>query len=549
MRFSHPVRTGVVLLLLAATTNLFLGCGRYYRKTTLRPDSRTQAAALQKLGEAIGKNKYILVYQDSQQFYATDSVLSDTTLTATLAQVPGFLALTNASIDARRGRRYKSSEKPILQEVRVHLVPRSEPLSFGKVDIPVRDIRQIDIFDRNTGATTASYVLGATGILLGAAAILGIIIALTKESCPFVYSWDGESYTLEGEIYSGAIFRELARNDYLELRYLRPVEGEYHVRVANELLERQYIDRLGLVEITHDAATRVLLDKHGNPHSIHEPVSPIGAETSGGVDYLDVLTHADRSVFLFNEGDSAVSSVTLTFPKPEAAEHGKLIIRAKNTMWLDHVFGEYTSQFGSLYERWVDRMNEKSHDELMGWMRAQSLPLAVSKSTDRGWVEVDYFDMVGPLTDPRDLVMDIDLADTPGETVTVRLETGLLFWELDYAAMDYSAAAPIEVAYVAPARARTLEGEDVLELLSAADDRYLEQFEVGEAVDVHFRASAVPPGLGRTLFLLSQGYYEHIRHYDGIPDVPYLMTFRKPGRFTEFAREKYVETLQQDNAV
>jgi hypothetical protein len=53
------------------------------------------------------------------------------------------------------------------------------------------------------------------------------------------------------------------------------------------------------------------------------------------------------------------------------------------------------------------------------------------------------------------------------------------------------------------------------------------------------------PGTTLSTFLHTKGYYEHVRDYTGTPDVPELISFRKPGRFIEFSKEKYQEVNKQ----
>jgi hypothetical protein len=39
-----------------------------------------------------------------------------------------------------------------------------------------------------------------------------------------------------------------------------------------------------------------------------------------------------------------------------------------------------------------------------------------------------------------------------------------------------------------------------------------------------------------------------VREYEGMPDMVELSQFRKPGRFIEFSREKYQESVEKMNS-
>lgn len=57
--------------------------------------------------------------------------------------------------------------------------------------------------------------------------------------------------------------------------------------------------------------------------------------------------------------------------------------------------------------------------------------------------------MVGPLA-ARDLVVPVDLRKHTGEEVRLRVESGFLFWELDYAAMDFTEDRPMALQVLKP---------------------------------------------------------------------------------------------------
>ena len=68
------------------------------------------------------------------------------------------------------------------------------------------------------------------------------------QSCPFVYSYDGENYIFDAEPLGGAISEGLKKTDYSRLEHLKGVEGKYHLFLRNELEETQYTDAIKLLE-------------------------------------------------------------------------------------------------------------------------------------------------------------------------------------------------------------------------------------------------------------------------------------------------------------
>jgi hypothetical protein len=201
-----------------------------------------------------------------------------------------------------------------------------------------------------------------------------------------------------------------------------------------------------------------------------------------------------------------------------------------------------------MYNRWATKQRAEPRAKLAQWQWDQGIPLTVHLQTEAGWQLVEAVPSVGPLA-ARDLVIPIDLTGLASQqNIKLKLSGGFMFWELDYAAMDFSPNVAVEVKKHPLQRALTEKGKEVLSQLQQADDQYLEQDKPGTSVTLAFGASA-PKGAhaSRSFFLRTRGYYEHVREYNGMPDMAELYSFRKPGRFIEFSKEKYRKVMQNLN--
>ncbi len=179
---------------------------------------------------------------------------------------------------------------------------------------------------------------------------------------------------------------------------------------------------------------------------------------------------------------------------------------------------------------------------------SQGIPLSVYIETENGWQFVDYFNSVGPLAS-RDLVMPVDVSKVKGDKVKLRLQCGFMFWEVDYAAMDFSDNIAVQVSRIAPENAMDENGKDVTSLLASTDKKYLVQPEAGNEVVVSYRSKASIPGYMESAFLHSRGYYEYIREYKNKPDIAYLKSFREGGAFTRFSKEKYLKFVSDQKLI
>ncbi|MEO6758576.1 MAG: hypothetical protein ABIO24_03910 [Saprospiraceae bacterium] len=428
-------------------------------------------------------------------------------------------------------------------------------------------LEKIEVYEMNFGRTLAYSV----PTLVGAGLVLTIIAIGLKGSCPFVYTQnpDGSCY-FEGELYSGATYPQLERHDWLPLPDLVANAGSYQIRLSNQAKEIQNTNLLELVAVDHPAGTDVLFDQFGRlqtyqmpkeaaiplksrkcgvgePDVLSQPQSPCKAVDYDGRDARPALAYQDS---LFWHGDPnnarprAEENLTMTFLKPEHASTGRLVIRAKNTFWLDYLYGLFLDEFGE-YSGYVRKQYlKKSGDDIRKWMDEQNIPLRVSLQTSPGkWKPVGSFHLAGPMALKKD-VLEIDLSQVEGKTVQIDLEAGFMFWEIDWVVLDCSEPVPVTVQTIQPGTALSLTGMDVAAALSRDDDQYYSQPQLGDEAMVHFPVLPQAPGTVRSLLLHAKGHYEILRDpVPGKPNVFYLRQFDQPDALPNYSRRRWQELM------
>ncbi|WP_190242622.1 hypothetical protein [Hymenobacter lapidiphilus] len=540
--FRRPkVMRGIAWLLLVALLPLHLSCSYYY--------TRNQAVTAPTL-TTLADSKVFVVHQGAETWQLVSPRFNGEVLEGVKAAPYMQLAQHSQPPVGGTSARYNVLDKNVVLNV-VHLYISEHQESPGQlVRIPLAAVQRLDLVEKDTGRTTASYLLVGLGIAAAVFVIVGIIALLLKSSCPFVYAYDGQNYHFVGEAYGGAIFAPLERDDYLPLPGIEPQSQQYRLKLTNELRERQYTNLAELWVVAHPANTQVLLDQHGGVHTVARPQLAISAVSLAGADCAQQLAAADHNAFLFNEelAGTAVRNITLAFARPAAARTAKLVLRAKNSLWLDYLYGEFAKKFGSYYTHWASREKQLPAATINQWMRDQGMPLKVYVATTQGWRLVENIPLVGPLA-ARDLVVPLDLTNVPPGPVRVKLEAGFMFWEVDYAALDATPDQPFTLEKCRPQTALDEHGLDQAGNLAADDAQYLQQPHPGMEVTLSYQSRLEAPTTqpGRSVFLRTKGYYEHIRHYEGLPNLPELYGFRKPGRFMEFSQERYYETARQLN--
>jgi hypothetical protein len=532
---NSPIRW-IPVLILMLTVFIVVGCNTYYRTDGFRGES-----ALLKINQAIGQGKIFMVVHGGTTYLATGVHLTEDAVAGTLAELPLDLEILRNDLRAQRGTRYsRRSQRAAPQQVLLY-TRSATSVAPGQMTLAFDDIERVDVYSVDAGKTIASHTFGIVASTAAVLVVLTAIALATKDSCPFVYVWDGEGFLLAGEVYGGAIAPPLERSDYMALPALVPLDGQYRIRIANELKEHQFINMARMLHIEHPIGTRVLIDKTGMVHTVSTLEAPHRAATSGGREVGHLVARVDHDVYAFNDGEGDVNHLDLAFRRPSGVMQAKLVVEAKAAHWLDYVFDQYTMQFGALYDRWQARISARSPEELEAWYLSQSIPLKVQVQRNGDWHFAGFFEMVGPLAGTRELVMPIDLSGVDPVEVRLRIETGFSFWEIDAVALDFSENRPVGVTSVAARYATTAVGEDVSALLADDDGLYLKQLETGDVVELGFDAPVTRDGYAATLFLHAKGYYTPLRDYAGVPNIARLLKFKEPGRFTAFARSQYRE--------
>lgn len=532
---SRPV-TLILILSLIFTTS---GC--YYYKVT-----RSTGPPKEAIEKMQVDNKFIILHLEDKAWHLQDVVVNESSVTGRITVLTGHESYKTAKPDAAN-RYYKSiayDQSDVLNEVHIYVSGFTEAIS-GRISIQPGDINKIEIYDKDSGATAASWIFSGIGIGLGAMAIILIIVALTKSSCPFVYLFDGSGYIFSGEIFSGATQPGLERNDFLPLGIVNAPDGVCKLKLTNEVHEIQFVNFAELMYVDHPGNVSALIDKYGSLSVFKKPDSPVIAINDNGKNILDAIKERDTINYSGDtepRANNGIEEITIKFVKPAGCKSARLVIRAKNSFWLDILMAKFHKLFGEKYEAFSEKQKSESPEKLRKYLLDQNIPLSVFIEKDGEWKYADYFNIVGPMA-LRDDILNLNLGDINSDTVSVKLKTGFLFWELDYAGMDFSKNETVIPSVIAAASAIDRSGADVSNLLGYIDKNYLVLKDVGDEVLIDFKMPH-QESEARTLFLHTSGFYKILREQSGPADRKKLKTFRKPNRFPSFSREMY-ELLPQ----
>jgi hypothetical protein len=340
--------------------------------------------------------------------------------------------------------------------------------------------------------------------------------AVGSSSCPFIYSFDGKQYVLDGEPYGGAVCQGLQRTDYCRLDNLHRVNGEYRILLTNELDEIQYTDEFKLLIVDHPRDVMICQDADGLLYTIGDSRKPMHVIDASGNDQCRLFSSDDyllwdASVTDKKEPDLSNLRDTLfiTFPRPNNGTRAKLAVNGCNTVWGSHMLEQMVSLYGNQVEVWYKQMLTPKWQRLIEeWNdRVELYQLQVYVWGDSGWMHRGEIMGGGPFVSET-RVVPLDLAGVQGDSVTICVAPPSGFWQFNSFAIDYSEDIPVEIQEASPKAMTSHNGADICDVLECADNSYYIMPETGQEALLVFSAPELQTDMKRTVFAKVSGYYD-----------------------------------------
>jgi hypothetical protein len=542
---TRNIKTAMILFVLMAFLNMVIGC--HYFKVT------ASSKSTELVNESKENEKYFILHKGDQVWHLIINHIAITSINENENALIGTLEplplshqnyLTPKAVGLNR---YKRKAGNPLEEVHIY-VSNFEKNSQAEITIPFTSIEKVEVYQKVLGPTVAWYLIPI--IIIAIPVIIVAIQMGNADGCPYIYVYDGSEYILTGVLYPGSVYKTLERDDYMKLTGIKPESNQLKLRISNELPEHQYTDLAEIIYVQHPAGTEANIDKYGNMHILSKPVAPLSARSITGKDLNGLLEAADNRYYLFDdyekEDDYAISSVVLEFEKPGHVNEGKLVVKGKNSLWSSHVHDEFSSLFGNKFQKWTKFQNQVPREQHEENMLQQDIPLKVYLDNGNSWELIDYYDVACAMA-KREMVFQLDNLPITAETISIKLETGYMFWEIDQVNMDFTQNTSYKADTLKPVLAIDRDGRDVRKFLLEPDGNYLKQRK-GDRVEVIYdlpEDMENSKGSEYTLIMHSRGYYNIMKNYKGKPEEEKLMTMQGPHSLSKFSRELYEEANKQ----
>jgi hypothetical protein len=405
------------------------------------------------------------------------------------------------------------------------------------------------LFARVTRVDAGKMALAVLGGLAAAAVVVGVIAAATKESCPFVYSYDGSQYQFDAEPLGGATTRALARTDYSKLDHLRPIQEEFRLLVRNEVAETQYIDAMSLAIVDHDPSDSIIADGSGGFYAVHAPLTPLLVNDEQGRALTKIFSALDgipwqTNLALYDGQTPSVKRHTLTFyfAKPRDAKRAQLVMHAGTTLWgsgmIRAMYELYGKDVDALHEK-LDRRGKEFYEMLTYMGREELFTLKVYVRKKGTWAERGMLSGGGPYLWETQAI-PLSMSGIDEDTLAIQVHPPPGFWSIDYVGVVYDNERHVEYQTVEALEAVDQDGSNIRKDLEAKDGRYFVMSSRSQTATLRFAAPPQRTGTTRTVFLKCSGYYRLQLVKDHPADIATLERLTStPGAVVDFSLERY----------
>lgn len=425
----------------------------------------------------------------------------------------------------------------------------TERESLTKVTLSVDSVVQVWVKRSDLVASIFTTIGVAAGVLL----VVGLIAVALKESCPFIYSWDGSKWVFDAEPLGGAICRGLQRTEVSRLEYVKPEDNKYLLKLRNEVEETQYLDEIKLLVVDHHVDKVIVPDTSGRLHLVSSATSPVlavdehGRDISRFVELADQLawqTQLSETELLAN--DDTRHHLTFEFEKPLGARKARLIVNAGTGIWGSNMIREMLQMRGEGVDLWYKSINNRGPEmlDLLHFNLREEL-YVMHLYLQRGNEEIQRGMIFGGgpfATDNR--IVELDVSDIPGDKLVIKMNPPKSFWTLDYLAIEYDDATTITPIEVPISTGRTSFGDDISEQLHSVDGNYYVMPRIGDWSEISFEVPPPPDdrSLTRSVFLSTTGYYE-IQIDKSQPERKELITklMSEEGSISSYSIERFLE--------
>jgi hypothetical protein len=388
------------------------------------------------------------------------------------------------------------------------------------MSVEIDSIAVLTYYDTEStgGSAFASFLLGLYGGIITPLSIY--CLSCPKccfGSCPTVYTFNGQEYILEAELFSYSISRYFQESDLDKLTAVKSEEATFKIRISNEALETHYIDKFTLLEVIHPGKTQVYPTYNGNFVSMREPKEPLNVKNLTGNDVTHLVGTKDNLVY--RSGNESIKKLSegklhdrldLLLDLPAETESVNLLFRLRNTLLTTVLFYDLVlASQGFQAVEWTQKMQtDYLYAHLFNKLFKSYSGIKIKSKVRGEWVFQSKIGDIGPIA-WKEIAVSV-----PVEIIENRAEIRIEFFP-DNFMIDYIAYEPkdkldpkIQISELKPTMILDDKNDNhlnLIETLAKSDNNYL----ITNPGESYFLIYENQPqdSLKRSVFVHSKGYY------------------------------------------
>lgn len=464
---------------------------------------------------------------------------------------------------------YKDRKNVIMYALgeRTELAKDTFRISYHENIVDLKDVFSVTISREEIDGTGTAFAIAGVAIL-GAV----IIIAATSGddtpayippssygggqlmSCPFVYSFDGDTYVFDAEPYGGAISEGLKKTDYSKLENLKPAAGKYKLLMKNETDETQHTDEIKLLVVDHPLNTEVISDADGNMSILKNIYAPLSVIDENGKNIVSLVDKKDNVRWQTNTSrDISIAAdkkmnheLIFKFPKPKDAKNVKLIINAGSSFWGGYMIKGMLNLYGDKVDELYSNLNSKGTEisRLYGFLgREEMYSLKVNVKENLDWIKRGEI-FASTFLKFEDRIVSINIENVEEDYLEIKLDPPYGFWEIDRIGVAYDNEEVPVINEIPILTAIDENGNDISSLLNSTDGQYYDMPVLSNYAGIHFDNPPQKEGTTRTLYLKTTGYYDiHLKKDQPVQTELIEKMWNEPGFIINYSDSQYKEYL------
>ncbi|MCC6638107.1 MAG: hypothetical protein IT278_10305, partial [Ignavibacteriaceae bacterium] len=261
------------------------------------------------------------------------------------------------------------------------------------------------------------------GVLVGSLTVAILIALASKKSCPFIYSFDGEKYVFDAEPLGGAISKAFERTDYNKLKSIKEIDGEYKLKITNEVFETEYIDEMSLFVVDHPENTLVTMNNDGSIYALAEGEKVEYATDEDGRDIKPFLVENDlvawQTKMPFHDQNRTKHKIKFGFKMKNGAKKARLVYNVGTTHWGSTMLSEMLELHGKNLGEHYSNLDKKGeyYDFTMDFLRREELYELELKIKIKGEFKTQAVLQGGGPFKTENRVVELDLSGIEGEMI------------------------------------------------------------------------------------------------------------------------------------